>query len=76
MPVKPRKWTKEKMACFGGETEAISLNTVLKYGDKLDIENQQYIQEIIHRWPITMRSPLRKSSDCCTGSTWLPRGTC
>jgi len=30
-------------------TEAVSLNTVLEYGDKLDIEDQQYIQEIIHR---------------------------
>ena len=30
-------------------TEAVSLNTVLEYVDKLDIEDQQYIQEIIHR---------------------------
>jgi hypothetical protein len=28
---------------------AVSLNTVLEYVDKLDIEDQQYIQEIIQR---------------------------
>jgi len=30
-------------------TDAVSLNTVLEYVDKLDIEDQQYLQEIIHR---------------------------
>jgi hypothetical protein len=30
-------------------TEAVSLNTVLEYVDKLDIEDQQYVQEIIRR---------------------------
>ena len=30
-------------------TEAVSLNTVLEYVDRLDIEDQQYLQEIIHR---------------------------
>jgi hypothetical protein len=30
-------------------TEAVSLNTVLEYVDKLDIEDKQYLQEIIHR---------------------------
>jgi len=30
-------------------TEAVSLNTVPEYVDKLDIEDQQYLQEIIHR---------------------------
>jgi hypothetical protein len=30
-------------------TEAVSLNTVLEYVDKLDIEDQQYLQEIIRR---------------------------
>ena len=30
-------------------TEAVSLNTVLEYVDQLDIEDQQYLQEIIHR---------------------------
>lgn len=30
-------------------TEAVSLNTVPEYVDKLDIEDQQYIQEIIRR---------------------------
>jgi hypothetical protein len=30
-------------------SEAVSLNTVLEYVDKLDIEDQQYIQEIIQR---------------------------
>ena len=30
-------------------TEAVSLNTVLEYVDKLDIEDQQYLQEIIQR---------------------------
>ena len=30
-------------------SEAVSLNTVLEYVDKLDIEDQQYLQEIIHR---------------------------
>jgi hypothetical protein len=30
-------------------TEAVSLNTVLEYVEKLDIEDQQYLQEIIHR---------------------------
>jgi len=29
--------------------EAVSLNTVLEYVDKLDIEDQQYLQEIIQR---------------------------
>ena len=29
-------------------SEAVSLNTVLEYVDKLDIEDQQYVQEIIH----------------------------
>ena len=29
--------------------EAISLNTVLEYVDKLDIEDQQYLQELIRR---------------------------
>ena len=30
-------------------SEAVSLNTVLEYVDKLDLEDQQYLQEIIHR---------------------------
>ena len=30
-------------------SEALSLNTVLEYVDKLDLEDQQYLQEIIHR---------------------------
>ena len=30
-------------------TEAVSLNTILENVDKLDIEDQQYIQEIIRR---------------------------
>ena len=30
-------------------TEAVSLNTVLEYVDQLDIEDQQYLQEIISR---------------------------
>lgn len=30
-------------------SEAVSLNTVLEYVDKLDIEEQQYLQEIIRR---------------------------
>jgi hypothetical protein len=30
-------------------TEAVSLNTILEYVEKLDIEDQQYLQEIIHR---------------------------
>jgi hypothetical protein len=31
-------------------TEAVSLNTVLEYVDQLDIEDQQYLQELIrHR---------------------------
>lgn len=30
-------------------TEAVSLNTILENVDKLDIEDQQYIQEILHR---------------------------
>ena len=28
-------------------SEAVSLNTVLEYVDKLDIEDQQYVREII-----------------------------
>ncbi len=28
-------------------SEAVSLNTVLEYVDKLDAEDQQYVQEII-----------------------------
>ena len=30
-------------------TEAVSINTVLEYVDKLGIEDQHYLQEIIHR---------------------------
>jgi SH3-like domain-containing protein len=30
-------------------SDAVSINTVLEYVDKLDIEDQQYLQEIIHR---------------------------
>ena len=30
-------------------TEAVSINTVLEYVDKLDIEDQQYVQEVIRR---------------------------
>lgn len=30
-------------------TEAVSLNTILENVDKLDIEDQQYIHEILHR---------------------------
>ena len=30
-------------------TEAVSLNTILENVDKLDIEDQQYIQEVLHR---------------------------
>ena len=30
-------------------TEAVSINTLLEYVDQLDIEDQQYLQEIIHR---------------------------
>jgi len=30
-------------------TDAVSINTVLEYVEKLDIEDQQYLQEIIHR---------------------------
>ena len=30
-------------------SEAVSLNTILEYVDKLDIEDQQYLQEIIRR---------------------------
>ena len=30
-------------------SEAVSLNTVIEYVDKLDIEDQQYLQELIHR---------------------------
>jgi SH3-like domain-containing protein len=29
--------------------DAVSINTVLEYVDKLDIEDQQYLLEIIHR---------------------------
>jgi hypothetical protein len=40
-------------------TEAVSLNTVLEYVDKLDIEDQQYLQEIIRRRLIdAKRSPI------------------
>jgi len=28
---------------------AVSLNTILEYVDKLDVEDQQYLQEIIRR---------------------------
>jgi len=34
---------------FPMATEAVSLNTVLEYVDRLDIEDQQYLQEIIRR---------------------------
>ena len=30
-------------------TESVSLNTLLEYVDRLDIEDQQYLQEIIQR---------------------------
>jgi SH3-like domain-containing protein len=30
-------------------SETVSLNTVLEYVEKLDIEDQQYLQELIHR---------------------------
>ncbi|MFA5416690.1 MAG: hypothetical protein WC295_14460 [Methanoregula sp.] len=30
-------------------SDAVSLNTVLEYVDKLDLEDQQYLQEIICR---------------------------
>jgi len=30
-------------------SEAVSLNTVLEYVEKLEIEDQQYLQEIIQR---------------------------
>jgi len=30
-------------------TEAVSLNTILENVDKLDIEDQQYIEEVLHR---------------------------
>jgi SH3-like domain-containing protein len=30
-------------------TDAVSINTVLEYVDKLDIEDQQYLQELIQR---------------------------
>ena len=35
--------------------EAVSLNTVLEYVDQLDIEDQQYLQEII-RHGLMMRN--------------------
>lgn len=34
---------------FSMATEALSLNTVLEYGDKPGIGDQQYLQEIIRR---------------------------
>jgi hypothetical protein len=30
-------------------SKAVSLNTALEYVDQLDIEDQQYLQEVIHR---------------------------
>ena len=36
-------------------TEAVSLNTVLEYVDKLDLEDQQYLQKIIQRRLIEKR---------------------
>jgi hypothetical protein len=30
-------------------TESVSLDTLLEYVDKLDIEDQQYLQEVIQR---------------------------
>jgi len=30
-------------------TEVVSLNTLLEYVDQLDIEDQQYLQEVIQR---------------------------
>lgn len=30
-------------------TESVSLNTILEYVDELDIEDQQYLEEIIRR---------------------------
>jgi len=50
-------------------TDAVSLNTVLEYVDKLDIEDQQYLQEIIRhrlidakRSVIVSRAKLAKAS--------------
>jgi len=36
-------------------TEVVSLNTILEYVEKLDIEDQQYLQEIINRRLIEKR---------------------
>jgi len=30
-------------------SDAVSLNTILEYVDKLDLDDQQYLQEILHR---------------------------
>ncbi len=50
-------------------SEAVSLNTVLEYVDKLDIEDQQYVREIIHsrliekkRSAIVLRAKQAKNS--------------
>ena len=50
-------------------SEAVSLNTVLEYVDKLDIEDQQYVQEIIRsriiekkRSAIVLRAKQAKNS--------------
>ena len=37
------------------QDEVVSLNTVLEYIDRLDIEDQQYLQEVIHRRIIDAR---------------------
>ena len=50
-------------------SEAVSLNTVLEYVDKLDIEDQQYVREIIRsriiekkRSAIVLRAKQAKNS--------------
>ena len=56
-------------------TEAVSLNTVLEYVDKLDIEDQQYLHEIIHRRLIdAKRLSLVRRAKQAKGSVQKPTG--
>ena len=57
--------------------QAVSLNTVLEYVDKLDIENQQYLQEIIHRRLIEKKrlEISRRAKQAKAGTTKSRSGT-
>ena len=49
--------------------EAVTLNTVLEYVDKLDLEDQQYLQEVIrHRLIDTKRLAISRRAKQAKGN--------